>query len=122
MEQELSEELPGIFNWMLAGLQRLLAQDGFTEDEEIIKYREELARENNPIILFAEEEVIDNLEGQNVPRSKIFATYRGWADKNAVMPTSASKFYGKLRTVLKHLGVKFTEEGRQWIFEEVERK
>lgn len=122
LEQELSEELPGIFNWMLAGLQRLLAQDGFTEDDEIIKYREELARENNPIILFAEEEVIDTLEGQDILRSKIFNKYRGWAEANAVMPTSASKFYGKLRTVLKHLGVKFTEEGRRWIFDEIEKK
>ena len=116
LEEKLMSELPGIFNWMIEGLQRLIQQDAFTETEENRKLVHEFMRANNHLLTFAEDNIKD-FEGKTVQRYEVFNNYRGWAEKNSTIPLPANRFYSNLKGILGNLGVKFVEYGRKWTFE-----
>ena len=55
---KISEEISGIFNWSLEGLRRLNEQKGFTESQKLKERIKKLKVENNPLLLFINEEYI----------------------------------------------------------------
>jgi len=52
----IQEGLPGVFNWVMAGLDRLLKQKGFTECAAVNKMLERLRKEADSVAMFVEEE------------------------------------------------------------------
>jgi len=52
----ISEELPGVFNWVLDGLKRLLVQKGFSQSPSIDRALEEFRTESDTVKRFIEEE------------------------------------------------------------------
>ena len=79
------DELPGIFNWILEGLRRLIRNGKFTGTDS--KKQKALIREfrsaNDPMYTYLEEEA-DNFfdesgEGKEINRSDIFKKYIEWA-------------------------------------------
>lgn len=126
LERELLEELPGIFNWALEGLQRLLAQGHFTVTDEHDKLLNEFVRENNPLMSFAEEkeekffEVKDTVkEGKTVEKRQVFRGYRQWAEENNEFPISATKFYAGIIMIFARLGWEFAEKDGVWTFKDI---
>lgn len=51
----IAHELPGVFNWVLTGLQRLLKQRTFSECLAAEKQRQEYERQSNTALLFLDE-------------------------------------------------------------------
>ena len=89
LEDKLMSELPGIFNWILKGLQRLLKQKHFTKTRQQDELINEFRAVNNPLYSFVdenEENFKGSDEGHIVPRCAIFNTFAAWADKNKVLP------------------------------------
>ena len=126
LEDELMKELPGIFNWLLKGLQRLLAQKGFTKTAEQNKLLNDFVRANNPLYTFAEdmeenfyEEGDEYLKGKEIPKREIFQSYKQWAENSAVNPISANRFYSSLSSVLAKMGIEYTEKGHTWQFKDI---
>ena len=112
---ELKSELSGIFNWVLKGLQRLIAQDGFTEimnHDQLIK---EFAAANNHLYCFIEE--CFSQFGKQTHRHNIYAVYHNWADQSGVIPIPVNRFYSSLKALLDIYGVKVTEQGRIWLID-----
>ena len=96
LEDKLMKELPGIFNWMLEGLQRLLAQKGFTHTANQDRLINEFRASNNPLYSFVEdsqETFKGSDEGHIVPRDIIYGKYSEWSCKNNVIPLPAYRFY-----------------------------
>ena len=119
LEDKLMKELPGILNWMLEGLQRLIKQDGFThtanQDRLILEFRQA----NNPLYSFVDEkqEVFNGSdEGHIVPRHAIFALFSEWAEKNKILPLPSNRFYSNMRSIFHSLSIPFDEENDSWIF------
>lgn len=52
IETAMEEELPGIFNWMVEGLKRLMENDGFTNSTELLISSQEYRQTNDSIALF----------------------------------------------------------------------
>jgi putative DNA primase/helicase len=52
----ISEELPGVFNWVLDGLQRLLSQKGFSQSPSVDRALEEFRTESDTVKRFLDEE------------------------------------------------------------------
>jgi putative DNA primase/helicase len=52
----INEELPGVFNWVLHGLKRLLSQKGFSKSPAIDRALEEFRTESDTVKRFLEEE------------------------------------------------------------------
>ena len=119
LEDKLMKELPGIFNWMLEGLQRLLAQKGFTHTANQDRLINEFRASNNPLYSFvedAQETFKGSDEGHIVPRDIIYGKYSEWCSKNNVIPLPAYRFYSNMRSVFSSLSIPFSEEDSSWIF------
>ncbi len=52
----ITNELSGVFNWVLQGLERLLKQKNFTESEVVRLAREQYEKESDSVKMFLEEE------------------------------------------------------------------
>ena len=119
IEDKLMKELPGIFNWMLEGLQRLLRNKKFTHTANQDRLIEEFRAANNPLYSFIEEKqeaFKGSDEGHIVPRHNIFLMFAEWADKNKVLPLPSNRFYSNMRSIFNNLSIPFDEEGDAWIF------
>ena len=119
LEDTLMKELPGIFNWMLEGLQRLLKQKGFTHTANQDRLINEFRASNNPLYSFVEdkqEAFKGSDEGHIVPRETIYDMYSEWSSRNNVMPLPAYRFYSNMRSIFSSLSIPFSEEDNSWIF------
>ena len=119
LEDKLKKELPGIFNWMLEGLQRLLRREDFTHTENQDRLIEEFRAANNPLYSFVEENkefFRGSDEGHIVDRDTVFARFSAWADKNKVLPLPSYRFYSNMRSIFNNLSIPFTEDDDAWIF------
>jgi phage/plasmid-associated DNA primase len=72
LKEKIATEIPGIFNWSLAGLQRLKDQKWkFTYSDEFAENHKTFQRESNPVAMFIEEQftelTLEILEKRQVP-------------------------------------------------------
>ena len=119
LQDKLMKELPGIFNWMIEGLKRLLKQDKFTHTANQDRLINEFRAANNPLYSFVEEKqeaFKGSDEGHIVPRHNIFLMYAEWADKNKIIPLPSNRFYSNMRSVFNSLSMPFDEDAETWIF------
>ena len=119
LEEKLLKELPGILNWMIEGLQRLLKQNGFTHTANHDRLISEFRQANDPLYSFVEEneEVFKGSdEGHIVPRFSIFARFSEWAEKNRILPLPSNRFYSNMRSIFNNLSIPFDEDKDTWIF------
>ena len=119
LEDKLMKELPGIFNWMLKGLQRLLAQKQFTHTSRQDALIQEFRRANNPLYSFVEEKqeyFKGSDEGHVVPRQAVFDTFAEWAERSKTFPIPAYRFYSNMKSVFNNLSMPFEEDGDDWTF------
>lgn len=89
---KLLSELPGIFNWSIAGLRRLRERDHFQESPIMKQRREEVLRGSNPCFAFVAEKCTLNPHFSCF-RSDLYQEYRSWSILNGYKnPVSSSKF------------------------------
>jgi len=92
----LFDELGGILNWALEGLDCLRARGHFEEPESSAEGRAMLTTLGAPIAEWAEECLV--WEGEWVCQ-EAYAHYRGWAERNGFSPVSAARFGRDLRAL-----------------------
>jgi P4 family phage/plasmid primase-like protien len=91
LHDELTAELPGIFNWVLEGAEQLIAQNRFTEPKISRRALEEHRSDSNPIRAF----LLDHYELNPTSRVEcqwIFAMYQQFAAANGYAPADAGQF------------------------------
>ena len=126
LEQELIKELPGIFNWALEGLQRLLAQNGFTRTDNQSTLTNDFIKHNNHLMTFAKDEektffeVKDTVkEGRVIEKRQVFRNYKRWSENNNEFAIGSAKFYAGLKAIFNRLGWEFTEKDGFWTFKDI---
>ena len=93
----IAHELPGVFNWMLAGLHRLLAQNGFTDCEAARQQIDEYRRQSDSVRLFLEEYGYVAAPSAWRPAREVYAEYRSFCQSDGYRPVAQQKFKGRLR-------------------------
>ncbi|WP_108672468.1 DNA primase family protein [Peribacillus acanthi] len=90
LEKELERELPGIFNFAMEGLKRLL-ENSFKMTSSVIcdEALEVYRRSQNPVISFIEDRV-QFKEGSRVLRSTIYDNYKLWCKENSIQGSRIS--------------------------------
>lgn len=96
----IAEELAGIFNWMLAGLGRLLAQQRFTAssvvDQQLAQYQ---VRSDTVKLFLTEHEYVANLDFYQ-PTAEIYSQYKQFClDYGHRYPVARLKFVERLDSV-----------------------
>ena len=104
LEEKLSKELPGIFNWMYDGLVRL-RNNGYrlTKSEAVEKERERIVSSSNPVKLFVKECITFDKDGKE-RKPDVYRKFREWIGENGVnsgIYQSAHSFYNKFNSILE---------------------
>lgn len=93
----IREELSGVFNWVLAGLRRLLAQKNFSPSDAARKAIAAYRRESDSVMLFLEEEgYAPSLEGWVLLKT-LYAEYRSYCLDAGLKPLGRGKFGARIR-------------------------
>lgn len=104
LEEKLSKELPGIFNWMYEGLVRL-RNNGYrlTKSEAVEKERERIVSSSNPVQLFVKECVMFSVD-EKERKPDVYRRFKEWIGANGVncgIYHSAHSFYLKFASILE---------------------
>jgi P4 family phage/plasmid primase-like protien len=83
LESKLLEEAPGILNWALAGLDRLLARGRFPDTGSVEETRQRWRRLSDSLAWFAEEVIIRE-RGSWVAKNEFYATYAEFCEDHGV--------------------------------------
>ena len=82
LEDKLSKELPGIWNWAYEGYQRLLSKDfEFTEASTVLKANEKHQEQSNPLMQFKAEQMKKE-PGQETLYGKAYEAYTSFCTEN----------------------------------------
>jgi P4 family phage/plasmid primase-like protien len=95
-----SGELPGAFNWAVAGLRRLRKQGRFTAPKVSVEALNEYRQESNPARVFLVEnyEAADaNQPGAEVKCAELYRDYKTWAEGNGYRPLGERAFGKEVR-------------------------
>lgn len=95
----IHNELPGVFNWALKGLHRLLQQKNFTRSEKIESQVQSYRTESDSVALFMDESgYTKSLESWKTQK-ELYATYRSYALDNGYKPVSNITFGKRLDNI-----------------------
>lgn len=86
LRDKIVEEMPGIFNWMLEGLQRLIRNKfKFTRSERAEQELKDKQLDDNPVLRFVTESGwLTAAEGREVTSRRLLAAFRAWCELNAI--------------------------------------
>lgn len=92
LKHQLTEELPGIFIWALAGLHRMNKRNGFEQYDFMKDAIEELREESNPTDIFIREH-IEQIMGEEIEKGFLYDKYRQWClNTGSPYPLSSARF------------------------------
>lgn len=81
-EKIISKELPGILNWVLKGLKRVLLQEDFTESELINNTLSKLIKSTDSLKMFLEEEGYTPDLKSKIRKQEFYDQYKKYCDDN----------------------------------------
>ncbi|MDQ0746905.1 putative DNA primase/helicase [Streptomyces africanus] len=102
LEEELADELPGILNWALDGLERLSRNDQFTHVRSGDALTESIRDAASPIGEFVREMCVTGPQ-RWVAKSDLFSRWKEWCDVNEHRPGSSARFTTLLHSVVQDL-------------------
>jgi putative DNA primase/helicase len=94
----IDNELSGVLNWVLVGLNRLLTQKKFTECTSVKEQLKSFRQQSDSVLMFLDEHGYQPDLAQSKPLKEIFAWYRTFCDDNGYRPCSSSTFSGRLKS------------------------
>ena len=102
LSSKMREELPGILNWALRGLDRLRQRKEFHIPAVCLQASEEHRDESNPERQFFEERCVRERAASEECRL-LYNAYTGWCQDNSYRPMDARQFGRALRRQFPHV-------------------
>lgn len=91
---KLEAELPGIFNWAIQGMMRLIKNREFSESLECQRTHKEYRRLCFPILSFLDEETITGIE-ESVSTDVLYQKYCEWCKENGLSKPKPLHMFGR---------------------------
>jgi len=95
LEDKLAKELPGILNWSLIGLSRVLQNESITKSKWMEEDKKAFMRSINPVLSFVDEVCVLKAEAL-VLKENLYQKYNSWSDELGLRPLTKIKFYEQL--------------------------
>jgi len=101
----IAKELSGVLNWALIGLQRLLIRGDFDPvlPPPMAVMLKDARIETNSVLAWIEDRGITLTTTITTPKDSVFADYRKWCERNALMVLGATMFWKRLHQSLPQL-------------------
>ena len=84
----IENELSGVFNWVLAGLRRLLSQKKFTDSETVNRQLEDYKKQSDSVQMFLEDENYIQSLSDWTPLTDLYKSYRAYCNDSGYRPCS----------------------------------
>ena len=99
--------MPGILNWALDGLTKVLAEKRIHRSKSALAYEKRFAETLNPVLAFVRDACVLDPESKPTPRSGFYEAYRNW-HMGAISnyPLGRPSFYESLRMDFKAIKFK----------------
>ena len=111
------DELSGILNWALIGLQRLLKQGGFSDAKAARQAMDEFELKADLVRVFLDDEADDLpvcVKPAWVERELLWLRYQSWCRVTEHSPMGRNKFYDRMRNVVPESR---KGKNRDWCFD-----
>ncbi|MDR0618812.1 MAG: DUF5906 domain-containing protein [Bacteroidales bacterium] len=105
----ISTELAGVFNWVLAGLKRLLVNKKFTECKASADCLEQYRIDSDTVASFLHENDYQPSTSERIPLKELYAKYRDYCSNDGYRACSNRTFADRLR--VKKYGIMRGREG-----------
>ncbi len=92
----IKSELPGVFNWLLAGLNRLISQQKFSESEKVKDALADFKRQSDNVALFLLEYEYQPSTYQTRPINELYLEYKQFCIDDGYRPLGKNKFSRRL--------------------------
>lgn len=105
LSKRFNDELSGIFNMALKGLERLIKNGKFTKSDKMLSELEEYKEQVNPVRAFIREMLIED-KHYAVANTYLYAVYKAWMYENGNKGVMTSQtFLQRLKEELKTNGI-----------------
>lgn len=94
----VKDELSGVFNWVLAGLRRLLIQKNFTKSEAVNRLLELYKKQSDSVQMFLADENYKKDANENKPLKDVFGEYKTYCNESGYHYCSIKTFSERLRS------------------------
>lgn len=95
IQNALREEKDGIFNWMIQGLIRLMANDEFSDSTKLEKYNADYRGQNDNVTQFIQHLCCHNEEAK-VSINDLYRVYNVWVNNEQLRPVSKKVFIQRI--------------------------
>ncbi|RYE52334.1 MAG: hypothetical protein EOP48_16725 [Sphingobacteriales bacterium] len=95
----IASELPGVFNWVLEGLQRLLKQQSFTDSAAVKEMVAQYRKESDSVQLFLEEHNYRTSSRNAMLLKDMYREYNEYCRESNYRPVSNRVFSERLKKV-----------------------
>lgn len=94
----INEELSGVFNWVLDGLNRLLMQKKFTDCEAVKAQLDLFRRQSDSVLMFVDDSLYIKSPDEYKLLKNLYTEYRTFCTEDGLKPVSKIKFSKRLET------------------------
>ncbi|QJW90752.1 DNA primase [Spirosoma taeanense] len=99
----IQAELSGVFNWVLDGLRRLLAQGRFTDSEAVRGQVEAYKRQSDTVRVFLDEHDYQAHTDYSTPLKELYREYKAFCSEDNYRPVNSRNFKKRLDSYGFHI-------------------
>jgi len=99
----VDNELPGVFNWVLDGLKRLLDQKGFSKSPSIDRALEEFRTESDTVKRFLDDSEYRSDNEHKIPLKDLYQEYKSFANDEGHRVLANPSFSKRLKALKIHM-------------------
>lgn len=94
----IDSELSGVFNWVLAGLSRILKNETFTDSDLIAQQLSDYKKESDSVQMFVEDEGYKTSNQYTKPLKELYAAYYSYARDSGYKVVNIRNFGERLKS------------------------
>lgn len=117
-EQVLFDDVPGIFNYAMEGLRRLMTRGRFDPPQSAQEATARLHDEADPVLTWMDDdEMVERDDDAMTPRARVYSRYKGWCSRNGYSPLNLVSFGKRLNAIGIESARPRTGTGRTWCYQ-----
>jgi len=118
LDDKLQNELPGVLNWAIEGLQRLLGNGGFTADRSPGRTRETWSKWGDSVSRFEDAAITSG--DKDIPKAKLFAAYIEYCRQESIPSDTQHAMTRQLKQEGHSDGKAYVDGKQQRVFTGIE--
>ncbi len=107
------EELSGLFNWCLIGINRLFENNKFSFNKSVSEIKDIMQRSSHHLVKFSQDCLVKN-NGNRISKELMFQVYSEWCDKNEVSRFTKDKLSKNLERFIPYI-ISSRDKVRVWV-------